>query len=341
MADFYYYNLNMVCSKINPTDPDVIAQFNEYQSTNLVDDGTNYYFSIVRFTLSSNNIPILIPSVTSGDTLSYGMMMNYNNGATVSDPTYLQYVCRNKYGAGSQYYWIFNIQDVVDMVNVCFASCMSNITGKNSAITAHAPKMVYNAGSNTFSIYYDSAFFGNNLSVFFNDDLYNLFRNFNMSFISNGGFNYQMIVSNKMSNTATLSGVDYLIETQNYPSISNWSPVSSIQFISNIGVLREYISDAQILNGSGSTLGTSSNQTQQIITDLSLPIDNPMDYNSFITYSPSTFRYSVLSNTEIRQVDMLVYWKDKYGKSYSVMLSDGDYCTVKIMFRKKTSMIGA
>lgn len=352
MANVLYYNLNAYCSKINQTDPDEQAEFSEVRDIVILANANDYYFSIIRFTLQSNNIPILIPKIQTGqdnvNLCTYGMVLNYNNGATISDPCYLQYVQRNKYmntvvaspangQSDSQYYYIFNIQDVVDMFNACSSACMANLKVKNNAITSKAPFMVYN-DNNTFSIYYDQTNFGNNLTLCFNDDLYNLFRNFNCGVINGNGFNYQMIVSNKMTNSVTIGGTAYYLETQNFNSMQNWSPVQSIVFFSQIGTLSEYVANPQVLN-TQSRFGLSGNNVQPIVTDIILPIDNPCDYNSFVMYNANVYREAEMNIKDLRNMTLQVFWKAKNGNVYPIMLSDGDNVTAKIKLQKKRTLV--
>ena len=101
--DIIYYNLNMVCKKTNDNDPDVEARFDESRDVIFITNGQKYFFSIIRFTLESNNIPIHIPKIKNGQAdanmTNYCMQMIYSNGGTTtpSIPVNLEYVCNNKF----------------------------------------------------------------------------------------------------------------------------------------------------------------------------------------------------------------------------------------------------
>ena len=373
MAENIYYNANLICQKINATDPDLPAKYFEDRSGPIVTNATTYEFTITRATVESMNIPILIPKIdttqSNPNVCVYKLQLSASVkiGSTVT--TYksaivpLTYVCRNKYvndsvsdpsvngQTNSQYYFMFNLQDFVDMfnvgLNIAQASLVAAATAGGVSLVTTVPKMCYSA--NLFSIYYDSWGYGNSdakstgtgqvewCSLSVNDPLYNLLRNFNSTFIPSSGnaMDWQFIVSNKMNNNATIGSKNYYVETQSYESVSNlWSPVSSIVFYSNMGIRSEYIGTTQVLNGQN-TVESGGNNFELNIGDIVLPLDNSMDYNSYIVYSPVIYRYSDIIVDEIRNIDISLYWKSKNGILYNIMLSDGCSMSIKMLFRKK------
>ena len=346
-----YYNLNMLCKKTSSNEPDQPAVFSENRQSVLVRDASKYNFSITRFTLESNNIPVMIPKIQTAQNdvnlCTYGMQLIYTNGASVvkSDVCYLKYVCQNKFvgnGASSPmiaqqnspYYYILNVQEVVDMFNTASKLCMADLISKEDSVISQSPYLIYN-GDTTFSLYFDKENFGTGgyLQLAVNDDLRLLFQNFSYEYVQNNNVNNYFIVHDKIMNTSVIDANTYLIEKQSYSSFHNWSPVQSIVFSSNIGTFAENVADPQILS-SNSIFGLTSNRVENIITDIILPINNPMDYNSFIMYNANVYRESNLRVDEVRSIGMSIYWKDKLGLQYPVMLSDGNNVTVKIKFEK-------
>jgi hypothetical protein len=205
--DNVYVNLSFYCKKNNITDPDVPAVFYSNRNTPILKDAGKYEMSIARFDIESQNIPILIPSIQTGqgdiNLTNYCVQIKQVGGAA-SQPIYLEYACKNKYtynapsvaGADSPYYYIYNIQHVVDMFNVACASAVSIFD--NLA----APFMKYN-NDNTFSIYFDSQF-ESDYAFCVNDALYNLFRNFNYTYELNDGINNIIIVQNVLGLNRTI-----------------------------------------------------------------------------------------------------------------------------------------
>ena len=352
--DIIYYNLSLICRKNNPTDPDVIAKFQEGRQDQLLTDAKNYTFSITKFTLNSNNLPILIPKIQTGqpdiNLTSYGMMINYNDGTAIAYtvPYYLEYDCRNKYFNNyvnpplsqqddNQYYYMLNLQHFVDMFNSCLSSCYANIQQQVTTLPSAPPELVYN-NDNTFSIYFNVALAGSQqFQLCLNDDLYNILRNFNYKVIDNNGFNHQFIITQRINNIVTINTVNYVIEKQFYPSLDNWSPVQSIVFQTSIlGINPERVSAPLILSNNNSQYNMNVNNTDDILTDITLAVDNPCDYNSFIMYNANVYREANIIQDKIQKIDMNVGWKNKYnGKIYNILLSDQDEITAKIKFERR------
>lgn len=362
--DIIYYNCNLITKKLNPTDDDEVCRYEENRPDAIVNNASDYQFSLIRASIDSSNIPCFIPKIVSGGNVnmtsylvSMALSLNINGTITSSQITQpLIYLCRNKYvsqtpivaGADSPYYYMFDLNHFVDMVNSTLKSIYTTFqTGAGVSFISKCPKMALNG--NTFSIYFDARGWGGSDSIaagpqqeafqlYFNDDLKNLLRNFNLTYSYNNlGLNWNLVVSNKLSNNQTINSILYFIESQSYSSLSTvFSPVSSIVFMSNMGILTEYIGQLQILNNNSITTNQSNNIENQIM-DIALSVDNPMDYSSQIQYVASVFRFSEIIAKEIRTISISVYWKNKYnGINYPVLLSDSCGFNAKLMFKKKT-----
>lgn len=338
--DNIYVNLSFYCKKANPTDADVPCVFYANRVSPILEDASDYKMSIARIDFDSQNLPILIPSVSPNpandiDLTDYIIRIN-QNGGTGGTPTNLIYVPRNKYqyssvpaypGADTPYYYINNVSEVVDMFNTACATAAAEFTN------LEAPFMVYNK-DNTFSIYFDAQF-ETDYTFSVNDALCNLFRNFNYTYGMNGGINNNITVQNRLGlNAVTLNSKSYLIETQSYPSFSvDWSPVSSIVITSQYLpiVSEERIPTINILTGGSN----SSNDLEQQITDIVLNIENPNDYNTRITYVASTdYRAMTLTSREVRELDLRIYWRSKTGSLYPLLMSDSNSGNAKLKFEK-------
>ena len=360
--DTIYYNAQLICQKNAQTDPDIPCIYTESRTDTLLSNAMDYKFSIIRFTLDSVNIPVFIPKVQGGinQTLyQVQVKLALNLGGTITNYTSsqpLQYVCRNKYasqvpsvtGADSPYYYMFDLQDFCDMFNTTMKSIFLDFSNSiaPTVLQTKPPKMTYQ--NNLFSIWYDSTGWGGvdstgsgahieSFTMQFNDDLRLLLRNFNMNYaLDQFGYNWNLIVSNKLVNNQTIGGTLYYVETQSYETTSTiFCPVSSIVFISNaMGVRSEYLGSTQVLSQQTNPK-QSSNNIENSIADISLPLDNSNDYNSCIAYQASIFRYSDIFTENIRDIDIKIYWKSKMGVMYPVMLSDGCGMNLKMMFERK------
>lgn len=356
--DKIYYNLSLICKKNNQTDPDVQARFQEGRQTAILNDASNYTFSIIKFTLNSNNLPILIPKIQTGQTdvnlTTYGMTMSIDDSGVVASttPYFMEYDCRNKYFNNTispptvsqqddPYYYMLSISHFVDMFNNTLSACYDDIKTQVPSLSGNAPQLIYN-NNNLFSLYCDASDFApaNQFNIYLNDDLYNLLRNFNFTNVSNNGFNHQLIIKQRVNNLQTIDNVNYIVETQFYPSLQNWTPVQSIIFQSNLlGVNPEKVSaPIQLSSNSTTFFNQNTNNTEDILTDITLPVDNPCDYNSMVVYVANVFREADIVQNTIQKIDMIVGWKNKLnGIIYPIMLSDMDEITCKIKFERKNN----
>lgn len=364
--DTIYYNAQLVCKKNSQTDPDIPCVYTETRSENLLSNAMDYQFSIIRFTLDSVNIPVFIPKINTSignqiDVTTYEVQiqlsLNLNGSVTnhvVSMP--LLYTCRNKYssqvpsvaGADSPFYYMYDLQDFCDSFNTTIKNLFDLLNSDISptVLQTKPPKMTYQ--NNLFSIWYDANGWGGadmtgslpqieNFTLQFNDDLRLLLRNFNMNYaLDPNGYNWTLIVSNKLVNNQTVGGKLYYVETQSYETTSTiFCPVSSIVFISNaMGIRSEYLGSTQVLSQQVNAT-QSSNNIENSIADISLPLDNSNDYNSCIAYQAGIFRFSDIFTENIRDIDIKIFWKSKLGVMYPVMLSDGCGMNLKMMFERK------
>ena len=353
--DQVYYNVSLRCLKTNPTDADMPCRYSETRQTPLITNAQGYEVALIRASIDATTIPAFIPKIVPNQSnvnltsyvIKIVLLGSANNGTGMQN---LIYDCKSQYysnvpavaGADSNYYYSYNLQDICDMFNSAVSACYSEIGG-----TINTKKPIMNYSNNLFSVMFDSNGFGGadatssggsqeRLRIYINEDLKNLLRNLNLSYVPDptDNVNYEILISNKISNNVTVGSTLYYNETQNYPSTSTISPVSSIVFISNMGARYEYLGTTQILNNYSIGSSQSDNIENQII-DISLPLDNSNDYNTQIAYTASIFRFSDIICPEIRNIDLNIFWKSKNGINYPLLLSDGCGMSCKFLFRKK------
>jgi len=361
--DIIYYNASIMSSRqvdqgFN-TDP--ALRFMETRTNNIIDDISLYDFSIVRFTMDcGGDLPLFIPVVKAGtlnDTI-YSFTMTYGTGAAMkTSQKYVQYVSEsanpsipylnNVQDFGNRYYFVYTYQHWVNLCNTTIKACWDDLqTQAGAPFTAQCPKLVYNAATNLFSLYFDQAMA--NINFYMNSNMYQLFRNFGNRYYgtdATNGTNNLILVQNNLNNVSVINGVTYIIMTQDFPSTNSiWSPISSITFCSSLLPVNAEQIAAPVVYSTSSTYGTS--QTSQglylpIITDISLPLDRSSDYKQMITYSPSSeYRMSSFIGTgSLNSIDVQVYWRCKYNQElYPITMPNGSSCTIKIMFRKKHNL---
>lgn len=346
MANYVYYNAPSVCIKDNVADIDLKAVFNDETVEPIIKNASNYEFAVARYDMKAPTIPCLevnvVPNQGNVNLLTYGIRIfgTIGGGAVDSNMINFVYLPRNNRADQQGYYFIYNYDHFCDMMNVCFASCVTAITS-----TAKAPKMSYSPTTNLFTIYTDSTAYdltnngnGEQLQIQFNQELFNLLRHFN--YLYNADNSSNLIVVNKITNTVVSSGVTYIVNQQTYPSTGFWSPVGTIVFKSDsMQMNNEIIGNTSVLTSSISSLGnTKSNLEQNSITDILINLNSSMDYNSNITYVPTQYRWlDLYKMINLDRISFSVYWRHKndYNRVYPVLLPNGGTINVKMLFQKK------
>ena len=259
----------------------------------------------------------------------------------------------------NEYYYVYSFAHMVRILNKHFQNCYETLqesinTNANEPITINQkpPHVEFEPSTKKFKIYFDSRGYGFTafdvptgsdayFDISFNSNLYNILSNFTGFFREGTDENYfTFLFPNDISRkTVTIDTVTYIIASQENESLQLWSPAANIVFTTDlIPALPEQISVSNLYGTFTETIGTN-NDTENIITDISLPLDNPYDVQN-IAYVPSgEYRIINLNNTagrDLKNINFALSWRNKYnGDLIPVKLSGGAYFTVKMMFRRK------
>jgi hypothetical protein len=74
-----------------------------------------------------------------------------------------------------------------------------------------------------------------------------------------------------------------------------------------------------------------------VLTDLEVPLTFGWETKPTINYSPQAeYRLTDLFGTSpVSAINVVVYWKDKFGGLHPLTLASGGNANIKIMFRRK------
>lgn len=350
-GDNVYYNGTILCKKTNISDGDFAAVFQDTTAQAIINNRDGLYkMAIERFTIEGASLPIWIPSISSGNTTTYSITMTVDiTGGVkpfVSDEIFLQFLPINNVPVGDPtYYYVYNYELFVDMMNNAFASCRSNLAGKilNYSLKTKTPMFTYDSDSNKFSIYVDSGGFidnadGETCTIVFNNDLYTLLKTFYFKTLPS---NYhQLIPRNRITNNVTIGGTLYYIISQMCPSTSNcWSPIQSIMFSSDsMTLIPEIVGNISVLSSSSAIGSGESNTKEAMITDFALDLTRSSDYFSeMITYTPTRLRYIDMSDADtIKNFRFNMFWINKYtGLKQPLLLNNFGSISIKVHFERK------
>lgn len=347
--DFTYLNLHITNSSQNEhfysDNPQI--QYSESLLNPIVEEPHKYYMYISRFSLESCLLPVWCPEIvdnqpnpnltaysitmtftTGGNTYSYTQNMIYSSEQNASPPTSSSMLVDKQL-----YYYVFSYSHAVYLFNNMLQNCFNGLqTAYGENFSVGCPFIAYDSASGLFSLYSEEG--DEVINIFFNANLYNLFYSF---YFRN---NNQLVIDNNNGlNTVVINGKNYTKTTQDYPSTSIWSPISSLVFTTTKLPIVSELSSVPLQYNDASNLG-SNNTTQplyqKIITDISLPLDRSSDYRAFISYSPAFPRkINMTPVSGLKDINIFLYFKSKSdGNLIPMLLPNGCSVNIKICFEK-------
>jgi hypothetical protein len=376
-----YLNLDVVNNSTSKSQPLV---FNETRNMPFLTNSQDYFCSVVRFTLqTSNSLPVFIPDILLGqdnvDTTVYAISMTLTKyttdaGGTITSSTfgtsrYIEYnpldltqpepaKPQTEVDLSSTYYFIYNINDWVDMINNTFDLLTKDIIQEfrdaGTTLSFKKPFIQYDISTGLFSICSDNAMdvIGSNgnyrLQIAFNSRLYNIlpFSSTLNTFPPLGApfpdTVYWLNLVNKsnanltvLSSTGTSTDKYITLQTEFSP-ISIMNPIRNIYFTSNsLPVIPTLVSPPKILSDTNISTGSVSGDISNIIVDYSIPVSAQNNYNGEIIYAPQA-EYRLLSMKEannLNRIDLQAFWESKTGKAYPIYMPPGTCSNVKLLFR--------
>ena len=254
------------------------------------------------------------------------------------------------------YYDIYNYQYWILLINQTFQTCYNGlnaqVVGAGLVLpSAYAPVMNWDTQQSIAILNADQAGYddttANYIKIYFNPSLFNLFSSFPFIIESADvvpqGKNARIIMSgfggaNVVPYPPVAPVYTALQIVQEYSTIANWTPITSIVFTSNtLPIVANQISAPLLFfNGSIFSSGGNNSNIQQIITDF---VANDGVYKPNIVYLPSAqYRLiSLVGNTPLYNLDVAVYYKNRVGELIPFRLGSGGTATIKILFTRKGS----
>ena len=263
------------------------------------------------------------------------------------------------------YYYIYNYQWLISLMNItletAFANLKANIAiggGTPIANDVFAPFFNWDTTSNSAVLYADFSVFGTNgtaganpYKIYMNAPLFALFPTFPVKYLGYEGVvdgkNYLFEPRNNGSSDLDTITPEPPTTPLNYravkvyqecSTIANLSPITALVFTSNtLPIQPNQVSTPLVYNNSQElVLGGSNSDFANIITDL---VSDTGQYKPNLVYNPtSEYRLITLyGNRPLSNIDIQVFWRDKFGKLNPFRLASGEAITIKVAFLKKGS----
>jgi len=293
------------------------------------------------------------------------MSMQYKGSTRTRSVSYIPQVNLNKVttllGAssptdiGSDYYYIYNYQDWIDMVNAAFTQLWTDTQSMMATLGGYiagtkAPFIEFDPSTCKCSLTAELNTFDNGLTdpvyIYFNSRLFELFGGFQNTFMGyDGDLNYQMSVVNTGGNISyvfnkTGGYTTNLVMYQEISTVSLWNPVASIVFCSSmLPIYPTQTSKPNIISNQSNNLtssGENANLTN-ILSDFEIPVSDTNQYRPIILYAPSAeYRLvDMFSGSNLNKINISVFWKTHYGELIPFKIDPGCAAHMKILFRRK------
>jgi hypothetical protein len=370
-----YLDINIVNNDTQGDKPPVRLVFNEIRNNPIILNPSEYFFSIVRFSLETVSLPLMIPQVMLGqidpNKLIYSITMTYNspvNGITYEKQTFIRYVpqssnqpvpspplVRQDFDPNGDYYYIYNFQYWIKLVNTTLADCLSDLNtivlGATGAPlpSLNAPFMEWDTFNNVAILNADIAGFNQSnahpVNIFFNTPLFTLFSSFQADYkgfqnITNGK-NYLITISDSNgTNSLILPTYTALQMYQDYSTSALWNPVNALVFTTGtIPVNPSQVSAPIVFNSDVASLSLGGNNANisNTLTDFEVPLTDGFESKPNVFYTPTAeFRLvDLLGNTPLNNISIQVFWKDAFANLHPFFLNSGCNANIKILFRRK------
>lgn len=399
-GEIIYYNCIM-----NKTTVSDLAEFQEERTSPLIINPSEYYISVIRFSLDGQNLPLfvfpVIPDLlnpANANNSGFIIALRYNNtiyqrnvqyASETSYPTPLPPTLTRIQDNSTPYYYVYYVSHFIKLINDTFDLVYNDMITANPVLTG-IPQAYYIYDENLQKIslispntsYYITQYETNPISPNYNKPLLNpqpantiqIFINTHLNAYLEGiksfyindnsitGFdtsqgspklleitdnknNYyyppqnapnipanQTLINFTNVNDTYTTAPEWLIFTQQYNIIANWSSLSTIAILTTMPIQNEYIPTLR----NSSSINILGDSYREILTDFVPSVTTIGEQRQRYIYNPSIYRYTELKSTlPLTKIQLKIYWVDQNQNLYPLTISSNKINTVKLMFIKK------
>lgn len=337
----------------------VALEYDVTKDVPIVDNGSEYYCSIIRFDLPLAEIPVTLPPIVPNQ--SNPNLTPLVIGISYNGVDYPQHVIfetqlsaipppaqNMPYTVYTDYYNIYEYQWMIKLINTALLASF-NLSPLPGLFGGYVPPY-YNFNETTQLIELIIPKYFHTLTapavaiptININYSFYQFLENFTYVGLSYGpteinNFNAYLDTSYlndingyALYGTAPTSPPTYYILQQSAFSMQYWNPVKKILFTSDsIPIRKEFV---QINQSSGLA------PSLPIITDFTPTVENSTASRSIAYYFPTAqYRLAdILTNGPVQKISLKVYWEDLYGNINPMTIGSYQQANVKMAFLRKS-----
>jgi hypothetical protein len=296
----------------------------------------HYELAIVRFSIGTGNIPILIaePVSEGSNNLVYTFSLEYNGNVSTSNVKYEDIPISGTYNPFK--YFIYTYSRFLKAVNEALIECFNNLP--IVPVGSAPPLITFDPITKLFTITAPTAYYnellGAPISVFMNTKSEALFPSWDtVNHLPTKGLNgnidlaYRIRFYDKGNN---IDGADYVI-IQDYEMLTRWNSFKSVQITSNLPIQNEYTEN------NCNTVDFAKTNSQNILKDyIVLYQESSSVARTTIDYTTKDLEYIDLKGVDpIRNIEVNIFWVDQNGKQYPLYLTNNETVMIKLLFKNK------
>jgi hypothetical protein len=264
-ADRLYYDVLISNIQTIDTEPPVLY-FNETRNNAFVYNPESYYMSIIRFTLDTPTLPVILPEIQidqpNRDLTIYSTTLSWTDpvgGATYNSPqTYVIFQPQNLAAIvpappnetlnklqnnQTGYYNITNFQYWIYLVNTAFTSAFNSlntlVVGAGLVLpTIHPPVLSWDTVNNIAILNADELGYGvsavgGQIEIYFNPAMYQLFNSFPVIIQK---LNQASLGKNVLIQADAFGGANVVLFPPTAPSVSQFNALQIVQEYSTVSL---------------------------------------------------------------------------------------------------------
>lgn len=313
-ADNIYQNIDIY----NNTNQTIDATFEATRTAPILDNPSDYELAIVRFLVPTKNIPIMILDPPSKN---YKVSCDYNGYIVTTNVVWIP-----NNNCPETNYWVSTYQEFIDAINLALQTTFTQV---KTAFPAYPGTQApyFRLDGELVNFVAEQSIAVPSVRWYLNSDLQAIIPTISYNLNCFGGnLSYQIVIKDNRNNSEIVGGVPVFVMISESSCLFLWNDFQNLLFQSNsIPIVPEL-------------LGTSVQNTRRVLTDFNPPSQifdrTPLQ---FFPQGPLRF-YDLKSNSPLSAIDLTVSWIDKSGRIRPMRLAPKDNLSVKILFRKKSTV---
>lgn len=311
------------------------AKFSKTFSIPLLENAEDYYMSIVRFNISTRDIPMTIVRTTGGVT-DTEWKLTLEKGGTKETYTVQWsgendvYSTPSSWDEKNRYFWCYQIDTIINMYNDAFQNLHTQLKTIHSGIGDNPIFMEFDTSVNGPIIHFPQLYVSQSVNLFIGDIAIDQFTGFNSNIVNFPSEFEALKLNINTTNPNTIDSVDYYDQYEKVKLfVADIVSFKSLLFVSStIQMNNEAISNSY-----------QKETYKPIITDFNPDLNILGSWRKNLSFfQDGPYRLTELKGRgPMKRFGYNVFWRTKRGTDIPLLLYYRSYMNVKFAFFKKST----